>query len=100
VLNITGEPWSRLGLCGRVRSVGRSYLVYTFRVVHKEFAVAKYSEQVSCKCGQAISVDTVHHAGGVNDKDTVTLKCSKCGALHEARIENVESAHISGATKQ
>ena len=61
--------------------------------------MGKVAELITCKCGNAISIDTYHHAGGVNDKDKVTLKCNKCGAKIETIIENIESASISGATK-
>lgn len=51
-----------------------------------------------CECGNQISVDTYHHAGGINDKDMVKLKCNKCGNIEERVIKNVESASISGAS--
>ena len=52
----------------------------------------------TCECGNSISVDTYHHAGGVNGKDKVILKCSKCESEFEDVIKNIESANISGAT--
>ena len=51
-----------------------------------------------CKCGNSINIDTYHHAGGVNDKDKVILKCKECGNEFEDVIKNIESATITGAT--
>ena len=51
----------------------------------------------SCKCGNKIEIDTYHHAGGVNDKDKVKLKCNACGKEFDDVVKNIESATISGA---
>ena len=60
--------------------------------------MGKESYMSKCECGNSINIDTYHHAGGVNDKDKVILKCEKCGREFEDVIKNVESATISGAS--
>ena len=61
--------------------------------------MGKYSESLTCKCGTSISIDTYHYAGGVNDKENITLVCNNCGTSIETVIENIEQARIHGATK-
>lgn len=50
------------------------------------------------KCKNSITIKTYHYAGGVNDKDTVNLKCSSCGDVEQSVIKNIEQAKITGAT--
>lgn len=53
----------------------------------------------TCVCGNTITIDTYHHAGGINDKDQIKLKCNECGNIIETTVKNIESAKISGAVK-
>jgi len=55
----------------------------------------------SCKCSNPncntrFDFTTVHYAGGLNDKETITVKCNTCGSLTELQVENEET--IGGLT--
>ena len=64
----------------------------------KEKKMGRESHSYKCECGNFIEIDTYHHAGGVNDKDKVILKCNQCGKTRETIVKNIESAAISGAS--
>lgn len=60
--------------------------------------MATSHHSMSCQCGNSISYNDYHEAGGINDKYVVVYKCEKCERLGHTIVENDSRPNLAGAT--